>query len=67
MKVQISLFCFCSHICHKNADYVLKFHGPVSDSYILIQTFQFFVQTIVLLYEVKILYYWKLEHETVMN
>ena len=42
MKVQILLFCFCYHICHENAHFVLKFHGPISNSYLLILFFQFF-------------------------
>ena len=65
MKVQILLFCF--YICHKNAHFVLNLHGPVSNSYLLIQIFQFLAQKFFVLYEVKLLCYLKIEHETVMN
>ena len=66
MEVQILLFCFYFHICHKNAHFVLNLHGPISISYLLIQNFQYLAQKFVVLYgavEEKLLCYWKLEHE----
>ena len=47
--------------------FVLNLHEPITNSYFLTQIFQFLAKKIVGLYEVKLLCYWKLEHEPVMN